>query len=219
MEKEGELEWMAAEPVDTDKAIADLNRALGLNFTPDVKFATPIIDDYPLSADVMIEHGWVEVKPVIDMKMRALCVKPYQGHPKGCPNYGKTDRCPPAAPKINDVLDLDQPVYAIYNRFGFRAHCAKMREFHPGWSRRQIRCCLYWQGSARKQLRNVISKFTLEHPKMIIIMTPEAMGVNITETMANAGIHLEWEPVNYTYQIALGGTSKQNMSYQESLVL
>lgn len=51
MEKKGELKWMAAKPVDTDKVIANLNRALGLKFTPDVKFATPIIDNYPLSAD------------------------------------------------------------------------------------------------------------------------------------------------------------------------
>lgn len=51
MEKKDDLEWMAAEPVDTDKAIADLNRALDLNFTPDVKFLIPDIDDLPLSAD------------------------------------------------------------------------------------------------------------------------------------------------------------------------
>ena len=34
---------------------------------------------------------------------------------------------------------------------------------------------------------------------------PEGAGVNITETMKNAGIILEWPPVNYTYQVALAG--------------
>jgi predicted metal-binding protein len=37
---------------------------------------------------------------------------------------------------------------------------------------------------------------------------PEAMGVNITETMKDAGIILEWPPENVTYQIALAGILK-----------
>lgn len=34
---------------------------------------------------------------------------------------------------------------------------------------------------------------------------PEGSGVNITETMKNVGINLEWPPKNYTYQIVLAG--------------
>jgi len=35
------------------------------------------------------------IKPVIDMKVRDLCQKPYHGHPKGCPNYNHKKGCPP----------------------------------------------------------------------------------------------------------------------------
>jgi hypothetical protein len=34
---------------------------------------------------------------------------------------------------------------------------------------------------------------------------PEAMGVVVTETMANVGIKLEWPPKTVTYQVALAG--------------
>ncbi len=39
----------------------------------------------------------------------------------------------------------------------------------------------------------------------IITVVPEAMGVNVTETMKRVGIELEWPPVNVAYQIAMGG--------------
>lgn len=31
------------------------------------------------------------------------------------------------------------------------------------------------------------------------------LGVNVTETMKNAGVILEWPPANIAYQIALAG--------------
>jgi predicted metal-binding protein len=37
---------------------------------------------------------------------------------------------------------------------------------------------------------------------------PEAMGVNVTKTMSNAGIILEWPPENIAYKIAIAGILK-----------
>lgn len=162
--------------------------------------------------------GWVEVEPVLDMRMRALCVKPYPRHPKGCPNYGKKDGCPPTAPKIDTVLDLTKPVFAIYNIFEFGKHCERMRRLKPGWSERQIRCCLYWQQTARKQLKAVIHRFLWAHPNLTVLDVPEACGINITKTMGAVGIELEWQPVNWTYQIVFTGTGKNKPLGFENLM-
>ena len=147
------------------------------------------------------------VKPVIDLSVRQLCKRPYCNHPRGCPNYGKKSTCPPKALPISKVLDLSRPVYAIWNEFDFAGHCNRMKAAHPGWSQRQIECCLYWQPKARKQLRAEISIFAFSITQYIIqvLTTPEATGVNVTATMKTIGIKLEWPPRNRTYQVALAG--------------
>ena len=151
---------------------------------------------------------WELVKPVIDKSMRALCCQKYPNHSKGCPNYLVKPDCPPNAPMIEDVLDLSQEVYAIYNVFPFGEHVAKMRQKHPEWTERQVRCCLYWQGKARKTLRHEVSEFLCEHSKWYIVKSPEAQGVNLTKTMENVGLILEWPPETIAYQIVLAGKRK-----------
>lgn len=145
------------------------------------------------------------VAPLIDHSVRKICIRPYHGHPKGCPNYGKKAGCPPAAPLFDHMYDLTKPVFAICNVFEFKSHIEKMRLIHPDWSEYQLRCVLYWQGSARKMLKQHIVSFLKENKGYSIETCPEAMGVNITETMAHAGVVLEWPPENVTYQIALAG--------------
>ncbi|NIN69704.1 MAG: hypothetical protein GTO63_34475, partial [Anaerolineae bacterium] len=74
---------------------------------------------------------FAKVIPVLNPEVRDLCTRPYHGHPKGCPNYGKRPSCPPAAPLLGEVLDLDHAVYAVWNRFDFAGHVARMRARHP----------------------------------------------------------------------------------------
>jgi hypothetical protein len=147
----------------------------------------------------------IQVKPVIDYSVRNLCFKPYPRHPKGCPNFGKRDTCPPKALYYDKVYDLTKHVYAIYNVFDFKEHVDKMKSKHPLWSENQLRCVLYWQGSARKSLKNKILEFLKENREYQVETCPEAMGVNVTETMKNVGIILEWFPENVAYQVALAG--------------
>jgi predicted metal-binding protein len=150
---------------------------------------------------------YIQVIPVIDAKVRGMCKLEYPGHKNGCPNWNRNDRCPPKAPMISDVLDLNRSVFAIYNVFNLVGHVEKMKVKHSEWSDRQLYCCLYWQGSARKALKEEIKSFMLLHPDMIIADTPEAMGVNLTETMKSVGIVLEWPPKNIAYQVVLAGFS------------
>jgi hypothetical protein len=149
---------------------------------------------------------FVLVRPIINHKVRALCSRPYPNHKKGCPNIGKRDLCPPKAKLIGTVLDLRQPMWAIYNSFPFGEHVTKMRGLHPEWSQRQVECCLYWQGAARKQLKAEIKSFLEHHPGLKVLTCPEACGVDITATMLGVGIELEWPPRTVTYQIALAGS-------------
>ena len=157
-------------------------------------------------------EGIIEVKPVIIRPVHNLCVRPYLNHKRGCPNYGKKKGCPPGVPMFDSVYDLTRPVFAIYNIFDFKGHVDRMREKHPDWSKRQLECCLYWQGTARKKLKELIEIFKKLVPVgtgwYSITTVPEAMGINVTETMKRVGIELEWPPVNVAYQIAMAGDSK-----------
>lgn len=153
-------------------------------------------------------------EPVVDLSVRELCPRPYRGHPKGCPNYGKRPTCPPASPTIDEVIRLDKPVWAIWNVFGFGAHVWRMRRKHPDWSQRQLECCLYWQGTARKALRREIKAFgdsgawkASTENDCGVVECPEACGVDLTATMKAIGIVLEWPPKTVAYQIVLAGES------------
>ncbi|OQB78726.1 MAG: hypothetical protein BWX88_05091 [Planctomycetes bacterium ADurb.Bin126] len=153
----------------------------------------------------------IAVTVCVDHAVRKLCWKPYPGHPHGCPNFAQKRGCPPAAPLIETILDLTKPVVAIYNVFDLGAHRERMRAKHPDWTRRQLDCCLYWQPGARKALRAEVAAWITEQPlgmsgRFQIVATPEATGVNLTETMRSAGIVLEWPPNDFAYQIVLAGT-------------
>lgn len=145
------------------------------------------------------------VNLIVDNRVRGFCRKPYPGHPKGCPNWNKRATCPPQAPKIQDVLDLSKPVYCLINSFDLGAHVSRMKERHPKWSMRQARCLLYWQGTARKQLRGHINAFLEEHSDMVVLTCPEACGVDVGSTVKSLGIELDWPPQSTVYQIAVAG--------------
>ena len=153
-----------------------------------------------------------QVYPVLDQSVRKLCYRPYPNHNKGCPNYGKKKGCPPQAQLFETIYDMSKPIYAIVNQYDFKSHVDKMKATHPNWSYRQLTCCLYWQGTARKQLMAGIKNFLKEHREYRIEACPEAMGVNVTETLNNAGITLEWPPKNIACQVALAGIKKEGKS-------
>ena len=133
------------------------------------------------------------------------CLWPYPGHRHGCPNYGRKHGCPPG-PKIGEILDLGRPVYAIWTTFDLGAHRRRMAFWHPTWTRRQLDCCLYWQGGARKNLRAELGRF-LRIQGLHVVQCPEGAGVNVTATMAAIGEHLQWPPEDITYQVVLAGTA------------
>lgn len=143
----------------------------------------------------------------IDPAFRDLCQKPYPNHPRGCPNYGKKKGCPPKQKLFFDVFDRD--FYLIFTKFDLATHVGRMKKKHPNWTDRQLFCCLYWQGTARKNLKAEIIKAKKLLPNHFITTCPEAMGVDVTHLMKNnAGIDLEWPPKITTYQVAIAGLKK-----------
>lgn len=152
---------------------------------------------------------YVLVVPVVDERVRGMCRLPYEGHPRGCPNFGAAERCPPRAPRLYEAFDESGPFYAVYSSFPLGEHVIKMRAAHPTWSERQLRCVLYWQGTARKRLREEVAAFRAEHPERewLVEETPEAMGLHVFETLRKAGVPLPWPPVEHAYHVALAGPS------------
>jgi hypothetical protein len=155
---------------------------------------------------------WKAVTLAVDPSVRDLCARRYPGHPRGCPNHGKKPGCPPRAPLVGDVIRLDRPTWVVWNRFDLTAHVDRLRGKHPGWSWRQLSCCLYWQGGARKALHaEVLRLLRLLRGRwpVEVIRCPEAQGVNVTETMRRAGVELEWPPRTTTYQVAVVGSPRR----------
>jgi len=139
-----------------------------------------------------------------------FCCKPYPNHPKGCPNYGKKNGCPPNVSSLNKILDFNKEVFFIYTDFDIGSHAKKMKKMHPDWSERQIYCCLYWQPKARKMQRQEEARCKKEKSIDLILTSPEAMNVNVTSLMKKVGVNLEWPPRNITRVVSLGGYQNGN---------
>lgn len=148
------------------------------------------------------------VQPVLDPTVRDFCARPYPGHPRGCPNFGKKEGCPPKAPLLDQRLDLTYPVFAVINDFDLTSHVERLKLAHPAWTDRQLRCSLYWQCTAKKAWKSGIAEFLLAHPGYSAMLCPEAMGVNVAETLLRSGIEIEWPPVNVVRQVALCGVAR-----------
>ena len=131
----------------------------------------------------------IEVKPVIDKQISANCLKPYQGYPDGCPNYGRKKGCPPGAPLFSDFFDLAKPVYAIISVIDLKTDTDASAS----------------HASDKKNFEEETTAFLKEHRGYHVTTCPEAMGVDITSTLANAGFIMEWPPVNFVCQVALAG--------------
>jgi predicted metal-binding protein len=147
-----------------------------------------------------------QVEVVVDHAVRGKCSLPYPGHKKGCPNFGKKSICPPKAPMIENLLNLAEPVYLVAVPFDLAGHVLRIGERHPDWTPRQRANLLYWQGSVKKHLAQVARYQAIAKQLSLIVGCPEACGVDMTATCANAGIVLEWPPVNTVWKAVLLGT-------------
>lgn len=130
-------------------------------------------------------------KLVISKKTGKWCKLPYPNHPKGCPNYGKTERCPPQAPLVNHYFNISRPLYLVHSEFDLSAHITNMKIQHPSWSELQARCVLYWQSKSRKQMKARVTEAMKILKTDRFTACPEAMGVNVFATALKSGLQLD----------------------------
>lgn len=134
------------------------------------------------------------------MARGSWCRSPYQGHPKGCPNFPK---CIQNRPDFREIADKYHWM-AVMEEFDLKAHADRMKAKFPAWSDRQCRNPLYWQGAVRARLRKKAESLKGD----IILDIPEACGVNVFETMASAGVTLERDHPETVRKIMLVGSFK-----------
>ena len=142
------------------------------------------------------------VEAVYDPKIISFCKAPYYKHPKGCPNWGKRDDCPPNA---GHFISIFKPtVSVVISRLDFIEYIDERRLLHPDWTERALRNPRHWQGQLRADLKRFVGEIKREG--QVPVFNPEAMGVNLFETCENAGYILEKYPVSFVCMIALLAT-------------
>lgn len=139
----------------------------------------------------------VAVKP---RNFKGWCQLPYPKHPKGCPNYGKRDDCPPNQPYF---LDLFRPeVRVAFLKFDFETYLDWRRAQHPTWTNRALRNPWYFQSHLDANLEREIKKLN-GADGFAPVYTAEAMGANMHLTCLRAGVGLEWPPTKNMYRVAI----------------
>ena len=131
------------------------------------------------------------------------CSLPYPDHKNGCPNFGKSEGCPPLAPYF---LDLYKPeVYVAFMRFNFGQYLGQKKQVHPDWTLRALVNPRHFQTHLDSQLRSFtdseLRKPNFENFRPV--HNTEAMGVNMHLTARNAGVELEWPPRKIMYRITV----------------
>lgn len=155
-------------------------------------------------------------------KVQEYCKLPYDGHPKGCINYGKKKTCPPQQPFRKDVLENYSTFVLALASFDFKKYKQEMKKLHPLWSEKQLANVIYWQNSVKTLLKNKLREYSFEEifgagsgfwgrPSM------EAVGINVFHTLKLNGIPFEMKPKDKIVMVALM-MFKGKMKKQTSLL-
>lgn len=159
---------------------------------------------------------FVQIDPkvvVIDKTFMGMCKLPFYGHPRGCPNYGKKEGCPPSKFVESDIFDFNQDLFVIYTPFNVGIFAERMKQTHLEWAKfpRQWYNPRRWQPSARALHRDDLDEF---HKATDLSYyednSPEARGVNVSSLMNSIGIPLNWQwpPAHVS----------ENKAYEKNLV-
>jgi len=133
--------------------------------------------------------------------IRPLCAAAFYKHSKGCPNLGIKAGCPPRASLFTGVFEPE--VYVVAVKFDLAEYVAKKRLEHSNWTQRALENPRHWQGHVRSILREACETRCRVYPDYVSVTNAEAMGVNLTDTLRNVGIILEWPPRKAVYQVSL----------------
>ena len=140
----------------------------------------------------------------LNPETRSWCRLPYPGYPEGCPNFGKKPECPPQAPLLKQFINLERPHFLAIHCFDLGAFSERMLKDHPDFSEKQARNPRYWQKHVYSMLKLEIgSKLQGDQ---IYTLVPEAMGVNVFDTLKEWGIPIIQNPDQIVFKVAVVGT-------------
>lgn len=135
--------------------------------------------------------------------VRDWCKLSYPDHPKGCPMYNTRPSCPPQAPLLEDLVK--PPFYLVLQEFDLEQQEKRMKLKHPDWSVKMCRNPRYWQKSFMKQILAEAQQFLWKFPQGMILVRPEANGVNLFSTCRLHGVRLERNPQKIVKKMVLIG--------------
>ncbi len=140
-------------------------------------------------AAYLAAQGLIDLPVVVyDKKARGIyCKLSYPDHPDGCPN---TSVCIAKHPDFLTFKGFRW--FAVIEEFDLKVYAQAMGQKHPGWSERQCRNLLYWQGGVRSRLLDKAIHFRCIGD--VILTIPEACGVHVFETMARVGVAIQRNP-------------------------
>ena len=159
--------------------------------------------EYLKDSVFIIDVDWSDL--FVEERVRDWCKLRYPGHPNGCPNVGKSDRCPPDAPMLYDYFDDRREVCLLGVSFDIGEHMAKMKDKHGHWTRRQTKNVLYWQAGVKKRLREEVKLYMGKTDFDTWTDTPEGMGLNVFRTCIRKGLRMKKDPDDTVYKIAMIG--------------
>jgi predicted metal-binding protein len=149
-------------------------------------------------------------------KVGDWCKLSYPEHPKGCPNYGKSETCPPNAPFLKEKLKQYEKFTLYYIRINYKGYIEYKLKQHPDWTLRNCRNVNRWQSSAKKYLRESIPIEIRESPNYFILWSGsgskksknqkikkespkyamESVGINVMSTFKQLGLDMDIKAVN-----------------------
>lgn len=144
------------------------------------------------------------IKPITHPKeeIYELCTQHYYHNGRsntGCPNFGNVD-CPPNIEHISEAFREDS-MHLLTVEFPFQEYIDIKKEKHPKWGNRALINQRHWQGHLKSILDRYWERMRDRYPNHVVIRNPEAMGVNIEETMKKLGIKLQWCEQNEKHEI------------------
>ena len=139
----------------------------------------------------------------ITYQPRCMCLRPWAGHPNGCPNYGKPG-CPPNTPMYDQVFDRNEPIYAIVTDYNLEEYFNQRRERRPDLAEGQIRNSRCWQPRTKKEndfaVRDFLNK--LNRKDYVATRLLESMGVDVIGTMKEVGLDIKFPVIDHVYRIS-----------------
>jgi len=144
-------------------------------------------------------------------KVMDMCKIPYHGNPKGCPMYDKRSRCPPRTKMFDEIIV--PPYFLIIQDFDLETQMKKMKDRHSDWSDKQCANTRYWQKGFDGSIKREADQFITEEMKDgVILVRPEAYGVNLFATCAHHGIILKRRyPLKVVKKMVMVGRNKDSV--------